>query len=76
MPVEVTAQDIDAGGCPITRAIHRETGNDAYIIDGNYYCCIPSIYGCRQKLPPVAIAFLERFACGEPVQPFCFNLAI
>src|SRR5579859_6474944 len=75
----VTSDDIhkgipgDAGACPIARAIRRsiQPSPEEYLaVDGLAICIGSQNY----KVPEAAIAFIESFDAGNPVEPFSFDL--
>lgn len=77
MKIKVKRRDIwfgkkySARGCPIARAIYRETGQSAYVAGGNV-----QFTGRFIPLPLEAKIFIHDFDGGRAVKPFSFELEL
>ena len=60
----------DSSNCPIALAIKREMPNSRVAV-GCYYVVID---GEASILPTNAAVFLRAFDCGDPVEPFEFEI--
>jgi len=77
MRIEVTAEDIkngvftDCRSCPVALALDRHTG-DWWSVGTSTATRIET--GARFLLPPSACRWIHNFDCGDPVEPFSFEL--
>lgn len=76
--IKVTQEDINLGqpnstmACPISLAIHRQLGKEAYV-----WCELVEINNADIRLPENARKFIYAFdSNSEPVSPFEFELEL